>query len=293
VLRRIRPALLVPPLLLAGIFLGAGMLRNDAAPSATRSSETASAETAGEEDVRGTPSFADDFDGNQLDPSRWNRCHWWGADGCTIAGNHELQWYDAEGVSTAGGALRLTAARQRVRGSDGRQYAYRSGMVTTGRSSSDRRSKPKFAFTYGYLEARVRVPKGAGLWPALWLLPATNRSLPEIDVFEIRGSATDRLSMHLHTASDGKGVSIGEHWAGADLSTSWHTFALDWRPGSLRWLIDGVEAWEVTGPKVPSEPMYLVANLAVGGDWPGPPNAQTPFPATFEIDSIRVWASSS
>ena len=291
-LHRLGPVLLVPPLVLAGIFLSVGMLRDDAAPSASSPSQVAQADTSLSGDTRGTPTFADDFDGSQLDTRRWNRCHWWGPDGCTISGNHELEWYNPDGVSTAGGALRLTAARQSVRGSDGTQYAYRSGMVTTGRSSSDRRSTPKFAFTYGYLEARVRVPKGAGLWPALWLLPATNRSRPEIDVFETRGSATDRVSMHLHTISDGKKVSIGEHWAGADLSTSWHTFALDWRPGSLRWLIDGVEAWHVTGPQVPSEPMYLVANLAVGGDWPGPPNAQTPFPAAFEIDSIRVWASS-
>ena len=291
-LHRLGRVLLVPPLVLAGIFLSVGMLRDDAAPSASSPSQPAQADTSLSGDPRGTPTFADDFDGSQLDTRRWNRCHWWGPDGCTISGNHELEWYNADGVSTAAGALRLTAARQPVRGSDGTQYAYRSGMVMTGRSASDRRSAPKFAFTYGYLEARVRVPKGAGLWPALWLLPATNRSRPEIDVFEIRGSATDRVSMHLHTISDGKKVSIGEHWAGADLSTSWHTFALDWRPGSLRWLIDGVEAWHVTGPQVPSEPMYLVANLAVGGDWPGPPNAQTPFPAAFEIDSIRVWASS-
>ena len=289
---RLRPVLLVAPFVLAGIFLTVGMLRDDPARSASSPSRTPQADTVLSGERRGTPTFADDFDGKQLDTGRWNRCHWWGLDGCTISGNHELEWYNADGVSTAGGVLRLTATRQPMRGSDGRQYAYRSGMVTTGRSSSSRRSISKFAFTYGYVEARVRVPKGAGLWPALWLLPATNRSLPEIDLFEIRGSATDRLSMHLHTSSGGKEVSIGEHWAGADLSTSWHTFALDWRAGSLRWLIDGVTAWQVTGPQVPSEPMYLVVNLAVGGDWPGPPNAQTPFPATFEIDFIRVWASS-
>ena len=247
-------------------------------------------ETAYPGGARGVPVFDEEFDASELDPLRWNRCHWWGPSGCTISGNNELEWYTPDQVELADGTLRLGAVRRPIVGSDGITYAYRSAMVTTGRSSSDRRSKPKFTFRFGYLEARVRVPKGDGLWPALWLLPPTNRSRPEVDVFEIRGSQTNKLSMHVHaTNAEGQRISLGEHWTGQDLAVGWHTFGLDWQAGSLTWFVDGVQAWQVTGEMVPSEPLYIVANLAVGGDWPGPPTPETRFPATFEIDYVRVW----
>ena len=239
--------------------------------------------------ARGPLVFADEFTRSGVDISRWNFCHWWGPTGCTIAGNNELQWYTPGQVEQVRGSLRLTAVRSPVNGSDGKRYEYRSGMVTTG-AVSEEGSKAKFAFRYGYLEARVSIPRGAGLWPALWLLPTTNRSRPEVDIFEIRGSQTNALSMHLHT-NDTRGNKkfSGAHWTGPDLAIGWHTFALDWQPRSLRWLVDGREAWRVVGDEVPSEPMYIVANLAVGGDWPGSPTSATPFPSTFSIDYLRVW----
>ena len=237
--------------------------------------------------------FADEFRGSGVTAGRWNRCHWWGPKGCTIASNNEMQWYVPQQVSQSNGTLRLTARREPTRAVDGREFAFRSGMVTTGRDSSDLQVKPKFAFRYGYIEAKLRVPKGQGLWPALWLLPASNRSRPEIDIAEIRGSQTRKVSMHLHTSGPGgKPQSIGEHWTGDDLAVGWHLLALDWRPGLLRWVIDGKEAWRVSGDRVPSEPMYLVANLAVGGDWVGPPTADTPFPAVFEFDYVKIWKAS-
>lgn len=232
----------------------------------------------------------EEFNGSQLDSTLWNRCHWWGRNGCTIDSNNELQWYTPDGVAVADGALQLRAVRRPVVGSDGATYDYRSGMVTSGRVSSDPKSLAKFAFLYGRMEVRARVPRGEGLWPALWLLPITNKSRPEIDLLEVRGSATDRMSMHVHTTSpSGKRVSNGSRWVGQDLADGWHTFALDWRAGSLRWFVDGVQVWNVDGAMVPSEPLYIVANLAVGGDWPGPPSAATRFPSTFEIDYVRVW----
>ena len=131
--------------------------------------------------------FADDFTGKHVDGQRWNRCHWWAPTGCTIAGNHELQWYLPKQVGLRNGVLRLTAVRRPTRSPDGTDYAYRSGMITTGRDSSDLWVKPKFVFRYGYFETRARVPRGAGLWPALWLLPASNRSLPRAAYRAARG----------------------------------------------------------------------------------------------------------
>jgi beta-glucanase (GH16 family) len=163
-------------------------------------------------------------------------------------------------------------------------FHYTSGMVTTGPPRW--RTRPKFAFTYGYVEARMRLPAGRGLWPALWLLPADQGSRPEIDIVEVLGHDTDRARFHYHPRG---GDSLGHHWAGPDLTAGWHRFAVDWRPGEITWIVDGRARWRVRGPAVSREPMYLVLNLAVGGDWPGAPDGATAFPARMEVDWVRVW----
>jgi hypothetical protein len=100
------------------------------------------------------------FDDGQLDPAVWNTCHWWADKGCTIASNDELEWYVPEQVSVSEGALQLTADRAPVRGSDGRSYDFRSGMVTTGPPPMTEDAPAKLAFAYGSVEARLRVPAG-------------------------------------------------------------------------------------------------------------------------------------
>ncbi len=228
--------------------------------------------------------FTEPFSGARLSRSRWNTCHWWAERGCTIASNNELEWYLPEQVRVRGGHLRLVAERRRVRASDGRTYRYASGMISTGPGYES--SRPRFAFRYGRAEIRARVPAGRGLWSAFWLLPADRESKPEIDVMEILGHDPDNVLMHLHPGN-GK-ASLGSEWRGRAIATGWHTFAIDWRPGRLTWLVDGVQRWRVRGDSVPDEPMYLVVNLAVGGDYPGPPAATTPFPSELAVDYVRV-----
>lgn len=225
--------------------------------------------------------FSDDFDGSRVDPERWRTCHWWSHRGCTIASNDELEWYLPRQARVAGGQLRLLAERRRVRGVDGEVYPYRSGMISSGPGPE---SPPRFAFTYGRAEIRALVPAGRGLWPAFWLLPADRESKPEIDVFEIYGQSRDTVRMRLHPR---RGERVGREWSG--LRPGWHTFAVDWRPGRLAWLVDGVQRWRVRGDDVPSEPMYLIANLAVGGAGAGDPDPKTRFPASLAIDWVRVW----
>lgn len=236
--------------------------------------------------------FDDRFHGSEPDDNRWNYCFWWGADGCTIASNEELQWYVKDQVVVRDGVLRLVADHvdARQRDDDRSDLPYRSGMISTGRASNDKASDPKFAFRYGYLEVVAKVPRCKGLWPALWLLPVTNRSKPEIDILEVRGSETSKASFHLHYGTSERPKSLGQDWSGVDLANDWHTFSLDWQPRSLTWFIDGVEVWRVTGRRVPDESMYLIANLAVGGEYPGSPDANTEFPASFELDRVSVWS---
>lgn len=231
------------------------------------------------------------FDDGRLDPSVFNTCHWWGRDGCTIATNDELEWYLPEQVSVADGALRLIADRVPTNGSDGKTYPYRSGMVTTGPPPQDEDAPAKLAFTYGSVEARLRVPAGQGLWPALWLLPATRESRPEIDVLEVLGQDPSELIMHLHPENL-RAESPGQTYRvpGPSLAEDWHTVRLDWSAGKLEFFVDDAPVWQVSGTQVPDEPMYVVLNLAVGGVYPGPPNETTAFPATFAIDSLRITA---
>jgi beta-glucanase (GH16 family) len=229
--------------------------------------------------------FHDDFDTEAL-AEHWNTCHWWDDGGCTIASNDELQWYLPSQVAIKEGKLQLTAEERQVEAPDGRRFDHASGMVTTGPPSY--RAESRFDFTYGRVEARVRVPVGTGLWSAVWLLPSTSESRPEIDMLEVLGDDTTEWILHFHPL-DRSRESDGHRVTGPDLSTGFHNIGLEWEPGLLRWFIDGEQVWSVAGDHVPDEPMYLVANLAVGGVYPGPPTADTEFPARFEIDRVTVW----
>jgi beta-glucanase (GH16 family) len=229
----------------------------------------------------------ENFDGGTLDESRWNTCHWWNDGGCTIASNNELEWYRPEQVTVADGTLRLTAAPNRYVASDGETYDFTSGMVTTGPTPDD--DNAKVAITYGTVEARFKAPAGRGLWPAIWLLPASKESRPEIDLLEMIGQDPSELILHFHPEDrDADSPSKRVRVTAPDLAEDWHTVGLSWTPGKLVYTLDGTPIWTVTGDQVPSEPMYLVMNLAVGGAYPGPPDSRTPFPATFEIDYVRM-----
>jgi beta-glucanase (GH16 family) len=168
-------------------------------------------------------------------------------------------------------------------GSNGNTYRYTSGMAMTG--GRKWLKAPGFTFTYGFAEARVRVPKGKGLWPAFWLLPANYDWPPEIDIFEIFGDRPDRTTMDVHFAGGGN---AGAAWSGPDFSAGWHTFGLDWSPSALIFYVDGVERWRFTdASRIPNVPMYPVFDLAIQGD--NPPDATTPFPSYFDVDYVRVW----
>lgn len=234
--------------------------------------------------------FSDEFDGRELNPNKWTKCYWWENNGCTNLGNNELQWYMHNNVDLAGGHLRLQARRERVRGHEGRPFDYTSGIVTTGRHYEERAQPDRFATRFGYFEIRAKVPKGKGLWPAIWLLPSTQKPLPEIDIMEVLGHATNVLQLHIHYDDDGEPRNPGVEVRTSDLSSGWRTYGLDWSRDAVAWYLDGREVWRYEErAHIPDEPMYLLLNLAVGGDWPGAPDGNTVFPADFLIDYVRVW----
>src|SRR5690606_37444626 len=235
--------------------------------------------------------FSDEFGTGRLDGSKWTHCYWWEDGGCTNLGNQNHQWYSAANIAGRNGALELTAREQSVRGIDDRIFDYTSGIITTGRYYEERPGPDRFSFTYGYVEVRAHIPAGQGLWPAIWLLPSTHRSLPEIDIMEVLGHRPNVVEMHLHY-QDGSGErrSVNRSRTVSDLSQGYHVYGLEWSPDAIVWYLDGVELWRFTDASViPREPMYLLVNLAVGGTWPGAPDETTRFPAQFLIDYVRIW----
>jgi beta-glucanase (GH16 family) len=237
----------------------------------------------------GTLLFREDFEGSRLSQARWNTCYWWGTSrGCTNHGTQELQWYRPGQVRLDSGVINLVAAKRTVVGSDGRSYRYVSGMINTGPPSFES-PRSKFTFRYGRAVIRARTPAGRGLWPSFWLLPANRGAVPEIDVLEMFGHRPSTALMYLHYRDrEGRLKRRGTEWTSRGLRSGWHKYAVNWRPGRLVWLIDGVRRFMVKGAPVPDTFMYPLLNLAVGGEGPGPPGPSTEFPSRFRIDYIKV-----
>lgn len=216
--------------------------------------------------------FKDEFDGKVLNEARWTTQFPWGRDRSSVG---ELQYYAPDAFSLKNGKLRITATT----GSSSGSHAYSSGLISTHNS---------FTQEYGRFEIRCKVPSGKGLWPAFWLLPTDTSWPPEIDVFEALGDQTSTVTMNVHYLVDGVHQQNGNTYSGPDFAAGFHVFAVEWGPKEIIWFIDGVERHRASA-STPRGPMYLLANLAVGGNWPGSPDANTPFPSTFEIDYIRAY----
>lgn len=220
--------------------------------------------------------FEDDFEGDSLNKDQWNTCYFWVEDGagCKIDDNGELQWYVPENVIVEDGLLKLRAEKRNVNG-----YDYASGMVAT---------HDKFEFQYGYMEMRAKLPAGRGFWPAFWTMPVNREWPPEIDIMENLGHEPRQIYFALHYGPRSNPQERVRRHTASNFSKDFHTFSVLWEKDLLVWYVDGEEWWRLT-ENVPDEPLYLIANLAVGGRWPGSPNNETPFPSEYQIDYIRVW----
>ncbi|MCB1204645.1 MAG: glycoside hydrolase family 16 protein [Verrucomicrobiae bacterium] len=220
--------------------------------------------------------FSDEFEGERLDYGKWMPKDPWG-----VVRNDELQAYILKAFSIEGGILRITCEAEAAY-YDGAKRDYRSGMMTT---------SGRFSQRYGRFEIRCRVPKGRGLWPAFWMLPEPPAWPPEIDILEILCQEPDKLYMSNHWPNpsdpDGNSLSQTGEFEGVDFSDGFHTVAVEWDPGEIRWYVDGIERHR-SRESVPDVPMFLLANLAVGG-WAELPTPETRFPAIFEIDYVRAW----
>ncbi|HTU00333.1 MAG TPA: glycoside hydrolase family 16 protein [Candidatus Sulfotelmatobacter sp.] len=220
----------------------------------------------------------DEFDGTTLDPDSWNV-----ESGTTWSYGSELQYWSPKNVIVGNGMLRLISRRESVGG-----RSYSSGAVTT---------KGKRTFVAGWLEVRARLPKGQGVWPAIWTregeMPDPDNGA-EIDLVEMLGREPTRIYMSNHSwgtrADDGRHtLHVQCHYSGPDFSKDFHVYAIEIDSGSIRWFIDGVQRCGPATAGLPTLPNYLLLNTSIGGAWGGDPDSTTVFPQSFDIDYVRVY----
>lgn len=239
--------------------------------------------------------WSDEFNGSNgsaPDPAKWIA-----VTNDSGYGNNELEYYTSRpaNVQERNGSLVLTARREKYTGKDGQTRLFTSGRIE---------SRDRFELKYGRIEARIKLPKGQGIWSAFWMLGSnfTRVGWPEcgeIDIMENVGFEPSKVHGSLH----GPGYSGGHPLTGIytlpggrQFSNGYHVFAIDWEPHAIRFYVDGV-LYETQTPKdVPAghrwvfdHPFYIILNVAVGGFWPGNPDATTKFPQTMRVDYVRVY----
>jgi len=264
--------------------------------------------------------WSDEFDGDCVDRDKWDfdigngfydyKNHAW----VPGWGNEELQYYTADpaNVYVKDSLLHIRALKESLHG-----CGYTSARLKTRR----RDGTPLFAKRYGRFEFRARVPHGKGMWPALWMLPQDDAygmwaASGEIDVMEIVGEKPTQCLGSIHFGSTFPKRRLVTHvhtLPGGSTVGDFHVYAVEWEPGEIRWLLDGVtwatqsfwwscgtlrrgkgvlprSAAEIAPWPAPfDQPFYLLMNIAVGGNFPGAPNAQTQFPAELVVDYVRVY----
>jgi beta-glucanase (GH16 family) len=238
--------------------------------------------------------WQDEFNGTALDLTKWTPQI---GNGCDIGlcgwGNNELQYYTDRSTNllVSGGVLQITARKERIQ----------SNQYTSGRI----RSLNKGEWTYGRMEARMKMPVGQGIWPAFWMLPTDEvyggwPQSGEIDIMEYLGHQSNTIYGTIH---------YGQPWPNnkstggkyllpvGGFNDDFHVVAIEWEPNVMRWYVDGILYATRTSADLSPERwpfdqrFHFLLNLAVGGNWPGNPDATTVFPQTLTVDYVRVYAT--
>ncbi len=246
--------------------------------------------------------WSDEFEGEQIDSSKWqHEVNCWGG------GNNEQQCYvaDAKNSFVRDGALHIVALADSPQGSIGGPGGDQT-IVSLPYSSARLNTKETASFTYGRFEARIRLPQGQGLWPAFWMLPTDDiyggwAASGEIDIMEAVNTSPTLNEVHgtLHYGDSWPG-----NWHSGEpyspplfVGDTFYTYAAEWEEGEIRWYVDDVHFltqndWNTKGHPFPApfdQRFHLLLNVAVGGAWPGPPDASTTFPQTMLVDFVRVY----
>ncbi len=230
--------------------------------------------------------WSDEFNGTSLNTSNWSCEIGTGSSGW---GNNELQYYTdrTQNLQVTDGNLVITARKESYGGMN-----YTSARIKTQELQS---------FTYGKIEARIKLPSGQGLWPAFWMLGTNISSVDwpkcgEIDIME-RVNNNSNVTGAVHWDANGQAY-YGQVSGDLDFS-QYHVYSIEWDANYIRWYVDGTQYNAIyiengTGNTEEfQKPFFLLLNLAVGGNWPGSPDSSTPFPSQMQVDYVRVYQSSS
>ncbi len=246
--------------------------------------------------------WSDEFNGRKArsspDPARWTydtgAGHW---------GNRELETYCAYGSNASPCAPQKTNVYV---GRDGYLHIVARRDAKSRYTSARIKTQGLASFQYGRMEARIQIPSGQGMWPAFWMLGDSIASVGwpkcgEFDIMENIGKEPDTIHGSIH-GEGFTGTSIGLSYitpGHTPLADGFHTYGLIWSPGKVQYYVDNPSniyatftpaslpagaVWPFDGGK-----FFFILNLAVGGDWPGPPNRATHFPAEMLVDYVRVW----
>jgi beta-glucanase (GH16 family) len=239
--------------------------------------------------------WSDEFNGDGLDMSKWTFDV--GGNGW---GNNELQYYtNGSNIKVFGGKLIIEARKMPFGGNE-----YTSSRIST---------HGKASWTYGKIEARIKLPYGRGIWPAFWMLgenidSAGFPNCGEIDIMEMVGS-TDGLenaiiwgSLHrpnLNPTNSDKiksEIVFYKNAHGNWFNDDYHVFGIQWSSGEIQFYVDNhvykkvrLPASGHDGYSVFRKPFFIILNLAVGGNWPGSPDATTDWPKQMKVDWVRVY----
>jgi Glycosyl hydrolases family 16/Calx-beta domain len=226
--------------------------------------------------------WSDDFSGTQLNTKNWAYDL---GNGCSVGicgwGNNELQTYtkDPANIQVANGVVTITALNN-------------VGNYTSARI----KTQGNVNVQYGRIDVRARLPRGRGIWPAIWMLgeniTAVNwPACGEIDIMELVGHEPQKVHGTVHYSSDGYKTSTGSTSLSAgDFSDEFHVFTIIWEKNKITWYVDNksFKTFDVTVATF-NKPFFFILNLAVGGNWPGPPDATTVFSQEMVVDYVRVF----
>ncbi len=234
-----------------------------------------------------TLTWRDEFDGNEINLDNWTHEIGTGSGGW---GNNEKQYYtdSHQNSYVANGVLTIEAKEQNINGSD-----YSSArMISAGKQE----------YIFGRIDIRAKLPEGQGIWPAIWMLGSNFwtsgwPSCGEIDIMELVGHQPSTVHGTAHYGQQGQpSMHHGNGYGLVDgkFSDEFHVFSLIWQNNSIKWYVDDNEFFTLNDSNVNgiypfNQEFFFIMNIAVGGNWPGSPDATTIFPQKMEVDYIRVF----
>ncbi|HVN18779.1 MAG TPA: glycoside hydrolase family 16 protein [Dongiaceae bacterium] len=248
--------------------------------------------------ARWTLTWSDEFDGPDGTPADSSR--WVSETGGNGWGNQELEYYTArpQNAFQQGGNLVIKVLKEKYTSADGVARDYTSARLKT---------QGKFSQKYGRFEARIKIPRTQGIWPAFWMLGDDIDKVGwpkcgEIDVMENIGKEPGLVHGTIHGPGYSGDKGIGSPFAlpnNAPFADEFHIYAVEWEPNAIRFYVDDHLYATRTPAELPpgtkwvyGHPFFMLLNVAVGGGWPGNPDATTEFPQTMLVDYVRVYRRS-